>query len=332
MKIIAGIVGALVLAALVVSGSFLALNKVCSLGDSPIVGQQIQKGGEDKHPQRTETGEQGATPQGDKPKPSARFELRKTDTNKVEGRYYAEHAGQEKETWSHKFLCDTKIGEFTLAVFTLLLVLFTGLLWWSTNRLWAVTLRSAKTAERALTELESPIVGLQISQPGFVSIWRGGEKYKIERKWNGLTFNFINYGRTAAILLGLSDKLQVCRAGEAPTLEWPEREKPYPYGVLVGPDKPSADSFRVFDDFFKSDTFEAIERNEVDVFLVGRLRYRDIFGAVFEMGFCSVFNRATSGFMMEGDEKYNYCRKLNSAVPPFRSHRSGFVLLMSSPG
>jgi hypothetical protein len=135
MKLIAGMAGAILLAAILVSGAFLALNKACSLGDSPIVGQQIQKSGDDKHPQSTETGQQGASPQGEKPKPSARFELRKTDTNKVEGRYYAENAGQEKEAWSHKFFCDTKIGEFALAVFTFVLVIFTGGLWWSTHGL-----------------------------------------------------------------------------------------------------------------------------------------------------------------------------------------------------
>jgi hypothetical protein len=47
------------------------------------------------------------------------------------------------------------------------------------------------------------------------------------------------------------------------------------------------------------------------MFLIGKLRYRDIFGVVFEVGFCAVFDRGTSGFLMEGGDDYNYCKKLN---------------------
>ena len=65
--------------------------------------------------------------------PTATFDLRVAEQNKIEGNY------RNNDDWRHSFWCDTKIGEFSIAAFNLLLVIFTGGLWWSTNRLWSVT-------------------------------------------------------------------------------------------------------------------------------------------------------------------------------------------------
>jgi hypothetical protein len=204
------------------------------------------------------------------------------------------------QRWLSRFLCETKLSDVALAFFTYALVLATGWLVWATLKLWRVT-------ERSLTELETPFIALQVTETGLRCYWKGKENYRIEEAYNGINFDFVNYGRTAAVLLGMRDKLQICAKGEMPTLEW-AADVPYPYGVLIGPEKSSAGSFRVFEDYASRDEFAEGKR---DLFLVGRLRYRDIFNNGFEMGFCAVFDRATARFLMKGDDRYKYCRHTN---------------------
>jgi len=75
------------------------------------------------------------------------FELRVTEQHKIEGQYYAQDGEGEEQSWVHKFICEIKIGEFSVAAFTLFLVIFTGMLWGSTHRLWGVTVETLKHAE-----------------------------------------------------------------------------------------------------------------------------------------------------------------------------------------
>jgi hypothetical protein len=202
---------------------------------------------------------------------------------------------------------DDRLADYTLALDFLnaFLVLSTVGLWWATRR-------SAGVAERALTELESPFIGLKITEPRIAAIWRGPEAYEIRKTYNGLTFCFVNHGRTPAVLLESEDKLQICPDKESPLLQWqPKYKSVYSYGVLIGPEKESADSFRLFDDFFDRDEFMTFSDGDRRLFLVGRLKYRDIFNGNFEMGFCAVFDHHRSRFMMEGGDAYNYCRKIS---------------------
>jgi hypothetical protein len=211
MKIIAGIAGALLLAAILVSGAFLALNNACSLGNPPMVGQQVQHGGGDEKPKGTEPSEQSSSPQGEKSKPTARFELRKTDTNKVEGRYYAEDTDREKETWSHKFFCDTKIGEFTLAVFTLFLVLFTGGLWWSTGKLWRSTSESVELARKEFLSTHRPRLRV----------------YQVRQVDNTIEFSVVNCGASDGLVIG-----SAAFAENRSLAEWPNPHD-YPLNNIV---------------------------------------------------------------------------------------------------
>jgi hypothetical protein len=193
-----------------------------------------------------------------------------------------------------------------------LLVFLNVFLVGSTLLLWRANNRSAKIAERALNELEAPFIGLKILNTGLRCAWKMNDDYIVEKALNGLSYCFVNYGRTAGVLLALKDKLQVCPAGGLPSLEWPaERDKPYPYGVLIGPDKESAESFRVWDDFIDKNEWMTFEASDADLFLVGRLQYRDIFGSVFEIGFCAVYVRETGGFLMKGGRDYNYSHKIS---------------------
>src|SRR3979411_2879851 len=47
-----------------------------------------------------------------------------------------------------------------------------------------------------------------------------------------------------------------------------------------------------------------------DLFLIGRLRYTDIFGKPYVMGFCAAFGKDGNNlFLMRGGRQYNYARQ-----------------------
>jgi hypothetical protein len=132
------------------------LKNECSSDDSFVkIESHAKPNGANDNPGKPDTSESHPRPQIKNAKPTATFELRATSENKIEGNYYAEQAGEEKSNWSHKFICDTKIGEFSIAVFTLFLVIFTGGLWWSTARLWTAGERQLAAAQRPWVKVDS---------------------------------------------------------------------------------------------------------------------------------------------------------------------------------
>ena len=127
-----------------------------------------------------------------------------------------------------------------------------------------------------------------------------------------MTYRFVNYGRTPAILLEAEDRLEICKLGRLPTpYTQGQSGTKYPYGVLIGPDKESVLYERHLLDFFHDDMIDILRMGlgEETIFLIGFLRYRDIFDATYEIGFCAGFN-AELDRLMEGAEKYNYLRKI----------------------
>jgi hypothetical protein len=190
------------------------------------------------------------------------------------------------------------------------IAIFTIILAGSTIGLWYVTQQSARIAERALTDLEAPVIGLKIVDTGLLVI-RSGDEISVSERRDALVYRFVNYGRTPAILLNRKDKLQVCKKGDLPTREWAaDRNKTYPYGVLIGPGKKSDTSRRLFKEYTSEDEMLGVIDGGNTLFLIGILQYRDVFKKNFEMGFCAAFNREAGRFLMEGYEAYNYCRPI----------------------
>src|SRR5882762_8207698 len=115
LRVFVGTASSILLALALVLLSYAALNNSCSSSHAFIQSKSpMQPDGAKDYPEGTESSKQGAAPQGEKAKPTATFELRIPEGNKIEGSYYADNADREKEDWGHKFLCDAKIGEFTL--------------------------------------------------------------------------------------------------------------------------------------------------------------------------------------------------------------------------
>jgi hypothetical protein len=139
LKMIAGLGVALLLAAIPLS--YMALKNGCLLQDSRNY----------KNTESAESGKDRTPPRREQTNPTATFDLSISEPGKINGSYYAE---REKDDWAHKFWCDAKIGEFALVSFTLFLVVFTGGLWFSTDRLWKAGKEALEVTERALVFLD----------------------------------------------------------------------------------------------------------------------------------------------------------------------------------
>lgn len=135
------IVGVALLILAMIPGPYFVLKNYCSL----------EHHGNNKNSHSSGTSEQDASPQREQAQPMAAFNLSVTDPGKIKGSYYAKDKPKQKENWTEKFWCDAKIGEFALVVFTFLLVLSTGGLWFSTHRLW----NAAEKQERPWVALDS---------------------------------------------------------------------------------------------------------------------------------------------------------------------------------
>jgi hypothetical protein len=127
-----------------IAGSFYVLETACSLPGQ--IESAADKNSETSKPSKNNPPEKTQQAQ-----PSATFDLRVTNPNTIEGNYYA-----PKDNWTRNFFCETKLGEFALACFTFFLVIFTALLWRSTEKLSIVTENSTKIAQA--TEIPIPLI------------------------------------------------------------------------------------------------------------------------------------------------------------------------------
>jgi hypothetical protein len=191
--------------------------------------------------------------------------------------------------------------EIITAIFTVVLAV-------STVFLWLATLRSAKIAERALTDLERPFVGIEIIPSQATEL----EQFEQGAIPNSLQFWFVNYGRTPATITQLADQLELCTPGQFPEpFDTTTAQNEFPkFGIIIGAnnEKSPVSSRSYFDS-------ECIPTRDLpssagNLFLLGFIRYRDIFGNRYRMGFClkwtTTDNPSDGRFLFDGDEGYNY--------------------------
>jgi len=177
------VIGSLLIVILLVGGSFRFLKGACSSDGLIKIQSVTEPNRTNNNSESAEASQQNTAPQGNEAKPTATFNLRVTESGEAQGKYYASESNRNDGEWVHKFVCDTKIGEFAIAAFTLFLVAFTALLWLSTHRLWKVTSETLKHAEtsarhqlRAYVSLDTydqqrKIVG-EIGGCAFTPIWK----------------------------------------------------------------------------------------------------------------------------------------------------------------
>jgi hypothetical protein len=192
-------VGSALIFVLVLAGGFLGLKTWCSSEEHlPNLGTPWKPDGGKGNPEHSSTRQQDSSPEGEQAKPAATFDLRLSESNKIEGRYYTEKP--EKEDWGHKFFCDFKIGEALLSVFTFFLVLYTARLYVATARL-----AEADRPHMLISEMTARGITSPPAEDGKVTIL--------------LEHKFINYGRSPAFLRNFCLQYTTNELVNAPTYQ-----------------------------------------------------------------------------------------------------------------
>lgn len=172
--------------------------------------------------------------------------------------------------------------------------------------------KSAIVAESALYSLERPFVVADVPQPG-LRVLRAVNGPVLER--GDMTLAISNYGRTPAILTELHVATEVTNSGrDIPAID-PDnmRGQALPAGVLAVSGKPfeQVHSFVLWNMNFT----EGIINNQQNVWVIGFVRYRDVFGKQFVSGFCLLFNPFRGEFVRRGDHLRNYTREEPVTAP-----------------
>lgn len=205
-----------------------------------------------------------------------------------------------------KFTSDLAYYTEALAVATIFLVVATvglGILGYFQL---ADVRRSTDIAERTLTELEAPFIAVRIVDKGVDKI--DGIP---DHEFGMMKFSFANYGRTPINLRQVEEKFTLISfergLPEEFDLDFSNRI-PMPRGVISAPGVNSP----IFTTYLMSDISNALAaagpqplvKNEL--FFQGFVRYDTIFNQKFRFGFCFIFNRYSDGWILAGEEKYNY--------------------------
>jgi hypothetical protein len=200
-----------------------------------------------------------------------------------------------------------KLTEWLLVASNIFLVASTFMLWKANNR-------SAGTAERALTELEAPFIVVQINDPGilFPNVQ--------DVSFSELKFCFANYGRTPANILEFTENITTIDVGTslpAPIDPLTERGSLMPYGVVALPNGGATQEFKtpVVVDFFENGEDDGFLHAPVtkSAYFRGYVRYSNIFGNTYVVGFQFRFDITGGRWLLMGNEKHNYCRRENKS-------------------
>ncbi|MFI5023303.1 MAG: hypothetical protein ACHQRJ_16855 [Alphaproteobacteria bacterium] len=178
--------------------------------------------------------------------------------------------------------------------------------------------RSVKVSESALTDLERPFVYAEVTKPGIKieyepSIDPDASLLQGENvaNFSVIELCFNNFGRTPAQLTEIYYDILPAQKGDIVDPVDPNTTKGrgLPIGAIAGKDRPYRESENIFRKFaFDPSTGEQVGRGDKSIWVVGFIRYRDIFGNKHITGFCMVYDPIGDRFVSRGDENYNYAR------------------------
>jgi hypothetical protein len=178
---------------------------------------------------------------------------------------------------------------------------------------------SVKIAERALTELEAPFLVIKIHDSGIQ--WKPARNITFD----DVKFTVTNYGRTPAHVLELLESvIQVPKGETVPILDpGKQRGNPMPYGV-ISPPQSETQIFKTVSNinFFEGGGCGAFPDVMQRAWFRGFVRYRDIFGSQFVMGFCFVFDTTENRWVLMGGKGHNYCKRDDATEFPEWMHPS----------
>jgi hypothetical protein len=168
--------------------------------------------------------------------------------------------------------------------------------------------RSADIAERSLTELEAPFISVRIIDKGVDKIHG-----ITDQEFGIMRFSFSNYGRIPVHLRQVEEKLTLISFEHGLPEEFDlnfSNRIPMPRGVISVPgiDSPIFTSYLIRDisNELAAARSQPLVKNEL--FFYGFVRYDTIFGQKFRLGFCFIFDRYSDGWVLAGEEKYNYLK------------------------
>jgi hypothetical protein len=140
---------ALVIAALVSYAVLVKMGNECSSGDAlPKFLSRSNPNTPSNKAEKPNPEKPGTDLQAQSKSPAASFELQITNQDKIEGKLYVETWEGTKSAWLHKFVCDIRAGEFVIAIFSVLLAIFAGLLWGGIHQLHGAIRESARSQKR----------------------------------------------------------------------------------------------------------------------------------------------------------------------------------------
>ena len=172
-----------------------------------------------------------------------------------------------------------------------------------------LTWRTVTVSESALVDLERPYVFVDFSGPVFTEATIaapnavGGHTYTIPRDIVSVRYSLYNSGRTAAILTQIRHK--IVQTGSDETLPQITDPSVHDLDDEVFPDGTAIDKTRQFAIDFDNRTAPPGLNG---AFLIGFVRYRDIFRKRHITGFCARLDRRTNRFTLHGDKRYNYIK------------------------
>jgi hypothetical protein len=247
--------------------SFLVLEQKCSLEQpKPKIETHLQKDGANQNNEGSHTAEKAPEAnEANAQRPSGTFQLQVTDSNKIEGSYYTQASDGEKGDWVNKFICEAKLGELSLAILTFALVMFTGLLWASTDSLGKIT-REAHEAniatQRAIILPGNFLVGRFLNADG------GAAAYEFRIEW-------INQGNTRAnrATFHINWETFLEEVGVPTNYPFEDRGELDNFGTYLGPKATTYSAPLVI----SVAEIHAVQARQLRLIFYGWVRYREVF-------------------------------------------------------
>jgi hypothetical protein len=189
-----------------------------------------------------------------------------------------------------------------VAGFTAVLAGVTAILAISTIGLWIVTWTAGKTAKRGLESLERPIVFGGITETGIAAA--DGRLTQ-----NNLRLSISNSGRTPARLRRIEWDIRLAPSGGIAEPIDPTKMagRELPVGILCVPGGPYEEVEKLFPRFSQADSDEVRFQRQT-VWVLGFVRYEDVFGQHHLSGFALAYDQIGRRFVRRGGDRYNYER------------------------
>ncbi len=215
---------------------------------------------------------------------------------------------------------EERTADYTLwlAILTGALVAVTGSQMYFLTRADNTARMAAKAAERAADALplaERAFVYAVITKPGFRALHSFNQAPGLA--YSEFTISFPNYGRTPAIITRLEYVFSIAASGSIADPIDPSviGGREIPPGIISIKGAPYEESPNLFNYF-------GVDKPEIrksSGWIVGFIRYDDVFGQHHITGFTQVYDAIGERWVSRGDARYNYARTEKEGDIPFPS-------------